>query len=217
LILISFLNLRWTRWLIPALPYLAIIIAAAIIQSGSEIQRLAHSKRWAALWISMAIAIPALLLFRTDLVRGQEMSGLDTRTMARQWILENIPPGKRLLEEVYSPQLPRDQYQHFLVRSQGVAPLDLAVYPQDTFRPNFEWTDAAGKIGNIQEICTFGIDYVILSSMYNRYLAEKERYPEIVSNYQKIFQLGPVIYQLAPSQGVNQGPLIRVLKVENCP
>jgi 4-amino-4-deoxy-L-arabinose transferase-like glycosyltransferase len=216
-ILISSLQLRWARWLIPALPFMAILIASGIIRSGDEIRRLSRSRGWAALWLGLAIAITVILMLRADLIQGRKMSGEDTRTLARQWILENIPPGKQLLAEVYAPQLPRDRYEHFVIRDKGVMPLADLAYPHLIYRANFEITQDAGKIENIQDICSAGIDYVILSDFYERYLAEKERYPEFVRAYQEIFQLGPTVYEISPTPGINRGPRLRVIKVENCP
>jgi hypothetical protein len=96
-------------------------------------------------------------------------------------------------------------------------PLAALSYPHLTYRANFEITQDAGKIENIQDICSARIDYVILSDFCERYLAEKEQYPEFVRAYQEIFQLGPTVYEISPTPGINRGNRIRVIKVENCP
>jgi 4-amino-4-deoxy-L-arabinose transferase-like glycosyltransferase len=220
-ILLSYLNLRWTRWLLPALPFLAIVVAVGVFGSAKTVERLARRQGWRgaqqAAWLALAISVPLLLLARADLAQGRELSGEDTRTTARGWILAHVPAGSRVLSEVYTPQLPREAYHYYRIQNGAVVPLELAAYPHADYRANFEWTDAAGKIENTRQICELGIDYVILSNTSERYLAEQERYPEIVATYQDIFALGRVVYEISPKPGLNPGPRLRVVRVENCP
>jgi hypothetical protein len=50
--------------------------------------------------------------------------------------------------------------------------------------------------------------------MYDRYLAERERYPDIVATYEKLMASGSLIHEVNRIPKVNTGPRIRIYKFD---
>lgn len=213
LLFISMLSLRWVRWVVPAIPFLCILSAAAVDQVGRALaKRVSMQAGLATALILLTLTLVPLGL--ADVRRMTELAGIDTRTMARQWILDNIPPGSGLLMELYAPQLPKERYTFYYVDGNGeLVQLDPARHKDATYRPIFGWSTALGTLETVDEIRRQGIEYIVMTNWYDRYLAEKQAYPTEVGKYECIMGLGTLIYQVEPADWVNEGPKIRIYQL----
>lgn len=138
------------------------------------------------------------------------MSGTDTRTLAREWMMKHVPAGSRVLLETYTPEFSVERYKMFLVDGEG----RLAAVKVNTtvsgalFQPD-------GTVGSLRDhdaIHQERIEYMVISDWYERFRAERERYPEIVATYEELMGMGTLVYEARRTPGVNGGPTIRVYR-----
>lgn len=210
-VFIAALNLRWARWIIPIVPFLCILSAHAWYWTMTKMGELWHPRigRWVSFILLLGIVIP---LLKVDIRQGREMSGTDTRTLAREWILDNIPPGSRLLIEEWASQLPKERYKFFIVKGGELTHVDASEIDLAAFRPK-------GKIGLLKDIKALHrekIEYMVLSNWYNRYLAEKEKYTdyaESVATYEALMKTGRKLYEVKRVPGKNRGSTIRIYRL----
>jgi hypothetical protein len=209
LIFVASLHLRWHRWIIPVIPFLCLLAAQALYRTAVWI-----GARWS---LRLGVVIGGLLLactvvplFISDLVQGREMSGADTRTLAREWMMNHVPAGSRVLLETYTPEFSVDRYKMFLVDEGG----RLAAVQVNTtvsgavFRPDGQ----VGRLKNPDAIHQERIEHMVISSWYERFRAERERYPDIVATYETLMRMGTLVYEVQRTPGVNGGPTIRVYR-----
>jgi hypothetical protein len=89
------------RWLIPVFPLIALLAAYAVHEATDAVGR-----RWPALRLS-AVALGVVLLCGQGLVYslhiGQVLSREDTRNLAREWLVEHLPPRTKIVVEPVVP------------------------------------------------------------------------------------------------------------------
>ncbi|MDJ0660173.1 MAG: glycosyltransferase family 39 protein [Crocosphaera sp.] len=211
LLFISLLNLRWERWIIPMIPFLCILIAYTIYQVSKSMELNFNYPLGLILIFAMLASISTPLLHQ-DIRQGYRMSGVDTRTFTREWMLNNLPQNSSILVEDYTPQLPKTSFQFFRVdRNQTglIKKVNTERLSHATFYPS-------GKIGNlknVEEIQKNKIEYIVLGNYYDRYLLKREKYPKMVNRYEKIIESGELIYKTQKDNKVRTGPIIRIYKV----
>ena len=89
-------SLRWDRWLVPFLPFLAIAAARALCGLGElAVGKFGRNARWAMPVALVVVMVPMLLVTRARAIERQH----DTRQMASGWILAHAPPGSSVLVE----------------------------------------------------------------------------------------------------------------------
>ena len=118
------------------------------------------------------------------------MATPDSRALARTWILDHVKPGSRLLLEAYSPQLPKDLYRIFEEKGGEIKEIHPDQQPFANYRPD----GIIGRLKRPDSISQMGIDFVLLSNYYDRYLREEKTYPEIVACYRRIMGLGTLAF-----------------------
>ncbi|MCW6035788.1 glycosyltransferase family 39 protein [Spirulina subsalsa FACHB-351] len=210
-VFIASLGLRWDRWIIPVFPFLALLIGYAIYRLYYWIKQRFSSR--ISQFISLALlGIILLPLANISFLESREMAGVDTRTLAGEWMLEHIPPKSAVLVELYTPQLPKDSFQFFEVNDQGeLQQKDVTDFEHYRFIPS--WSQI-GNLNDIEQITEQNIDYIVMSNMYDRFAREKEQYLEIVKTYEVIMQQKTLVYETERVRGVNDGPNIRIYRVE---
>ena len=103
LLLILFMGVQgryFGRWLMPALPELAILAALAAVKLGELVGRSERSR--AVLICGFAVLLVAQGLERSvhaDRVLARD----DTRNLTRQWMVDNIPAGSKVVVEPVVP------------------------------------------------------------------------------------------------------------------
>jgi hypothetical protein len=159
---------------------------------------------------------------------NRELRLPDTRTLAADWILTHIPPGRRLVVEAWTPQLPADRY-HYLVadrNGQLVDPgTDLANKSSGRVRP-FEETDNdhrfvpyghLGRLADPTAIQRAGADYMIITDrVYSNYVAEGPDCAPCLAaihTYDALIAASQPVFELGPAEGRRRGPLISVYEL----
>ena len=197
---ISSLGLKWTRWLIPLTPFVAMFAALGLVFLAETAGGMFGKPLFgAAFGVALCIAL-ALLLGGKFFVGTTPLP--DTRTIARQWAVDNIPAGSRIVQEFYTPQMPVSKYRLFRFRGRSLAPADTETY--QNFIP-------AGFAG---ESTLDGIepgDYVMLSSSAYTRFEGTEKW----ARYEFLLASGETIYQAGPKAGIARGPTIIIVKVSD--
>lgn len=207
---ISSLNLRWEHWVIPILPFSCLILAWAIYKISELAER--YFKK-AGTWIFLfSFCIILVSLSSASIAQVRESSGTDTRIQAEQWITSNIKSGSSLLIEPYTPNFPKYVFKLFQIdrEKQGIVfQIDPDAYTRHRKLRPLDF-GRIGEIGNIEDVKSKNIQYMVISHWYDLYLAEKEKYPKIVKNYQRLMSSAKMIYEVDSVPKVNRGPRIRV-------
>ncbi len=221
LLFIASLNLRWWRWIIPVIPFFCIFAAHAVSRIVSwTSQGLSLNPKVGKITACILLLVVSVPLLKSSILQGKEMAAKDTRTLAREWVLENIPNQSRLLVEIYTPYLPKDWYRFYLVQNRTqLFEVDPTRVAHSDFAPNFrQFFSQVGYLSNFDVIHGEKIEYMILSNWYDRYLRDSKRFPEkyarIVYNYKKLMEEGTKIYETKSTPGKNKGPIIRVYRFD---
>jgi len=187
---ISLSALHWARWTIQILPILALFAASTLAVISDQ---LASFLRLNPGWFSGLVVIgtfaaaapPAYDLILMDI----RQSSPSTRVLARQWIIEHIPPQSKIALEWYTTPLSGTDFQ-FTERPSLAYDLELSDYHNE------------------------GFEYLIVSSaMYNRFFNEPERYEHEVSFYKSLFERGELVKRFMP-RGTRGGPVIQIYHLQ---
>jgi 4-amino-4-deoxy-L-arabinose transferase-like glycosyltransferase len=201
LLLISIPSLHWDRWLIPALPVLALLAAAALHWGVDSLFALPRMRRSSvahrADTVFVFFAVLLLVAPLSQSVRHDiSLMGVNTRLEARRWLEENAATGSLVLQETYGAPL-----EGIALESQEVGDFYKfdAIVEQDP--------DAQARLRLAE--------YLVASSyIYGRYYAEPERYADAVAWYDRLFAEGDLLVEFAPNWQRN-GPVVRIYRANS--
>jgi hypothetical protein len=208
LLFISALSLRWERWMAAALPVFALLAASGLGHLADWGRRRAGFRLASLASLIILVAVVGPPAAESVAVAGAR-AGEDTRTLAGEWIQAHLPIGSRILLERYTPELPRGEYETYFVND-GV--LRRFPSPRDP-RVHVPPDGDTGRLSDARQLDEFGIEFVVLGNLYNRYLAERERYESIVQGYEAVIARGTLIYEITPNPGQSNGPEIRIYRL----
>jgi hypothetical protein len=200
---IAGLNLRFARYVLPVLPFVAIFAAggaAYLIELT-----LTNWSRFAqgALVLAMATLASAPLAYAAW-QWDRKATATDTRTVARGWILKNIEPGTSLFVEWMGPQLPRGVYRLFKMAKRGLVEVE----------SKFSNVKPSGLVANMKLGDLKRVQYVVLGPFEARFERKAEQYPVAVLQYDRLRSFSKVIYEAQAGRQAVHGPPIRVLKID---
>ena len=117
LLFISSLNLVWDRWAIPLLPFVALFTAMGF---NLFLTKLTSSVKSPIKVIINTAVVVLWMMFPLSITLSQMRAiiGGDSRTLAYQWVSDNIPQGLAS-EERYTAQIKNGKYKIFTVGSDG--------------------------------------------------------------------------------------------------
>jgi 4-amino-4-deoxy-L-arabinose transferase-like glycosyltransferase len=207
-------NLVWERWVLPLMPLLAIAAAAGLAAlCALAARRLPpHLATGAA-----ALAIAATLLPPALRAQGDARARLnDTRQMASQWARANVPPGSSVLVEHFAFDL-EDAPWDFLFPLGDAGCINARALLHG--KVQFQTVDAnRGSRSNIDYGTiapamrrTCRTDYALITQ-YDRYAAERARFPAEYAAYRDLLAKGRLVATFAPSPGEAGGPIVRVVR-----
>jgi hypothetical protein len=184
---ISGQRLVFARYLLPMVPPLCVLTAAAVVSGVSllrryEIPRAPRTALIAALTIA-ALLPPALMSARWD----RDIGRPGTLDLAYAWIRQNVPRESSLVIESRALVLRPQDY-----KTRNISQLREMDY--DGWRSS-------------------GIDYLIASSQsYGPYFDAPQRFPREYADYMRIFEQSREVARFTPSSGLS-GPELRIFKV----
>ena len=181
--------LHWARWLIEILPLVSLLAAHALDAIilpwlGKLSDRPAAQGGLAAAALLVTLAGPAYQVVLLDVGQTEP----STRVQAREWLLRNLPAGSHIAQEWYTAPLSDTRFviANYLTLASGQT--------LDDYRRN-------------------GDRYLVASSfIYDRYLAESQRYRQETAFYRDLFARGRLLQQFEPSI-TRSGPTIRVYEL----
>lgn len=189
MVLLASQPLLWERWALPMLPFLAIGIAFATVAMADFARR--QGSRWAIVTgVAVAIVTTVPMAIRARAEATERLN--DTRQRASQLVMKRAKPGESVLIEHFGfDLLPTD------LRLLWPVPLHGCLDPRPILsgRVSLQQTEylRAGNsnvdIGSVamEKLATCRADYLILTH-YDRYLQERQRFPEQVRNYEALIQ-----------------------------
>jgi hypothetical protein len=127
----------------------------------------------------------------------------DTRTLAGQWVQQNIPINSKIGQDHYTGELPSNRYR--IIK---------------------QYSLSQGK--SFDEYKKLNFSYLIVSStMYDRFFAEPDKYSQNISFYNDLFREGKLIKEFKPDPKlwphpherfakyhIHVSPTIRIFKLD---
>jgi hypothetical protein len=172
LLFISSFSTHNDRTLMPVMPVM-LLAATLLVADGIEALQLRMPTSQRALASAVAAVLVLLCLsmpLSSTLQTTRRIMQVDSRTTARLWIEEHLPPASRVALEAYAPFVPPDRY--------AVQPVELIIdYP-------LEWYQAQQ------------VEYLIFSEgRFGRYYLDTGRYGRQVAAYDRFFNSLPLVKQ----------------------
>jgi hypothetical protein len=123
----------FARYVLPLVPFLALFAADAVVALASWLRSRMHLGRQCIIVVLAVVIVAQPLAWSVR--HGVLLTRTDSRTLAKEWIEANIPPGARFALDwpVYSPPLSRDLYAVKELGLLGLAQHDLEWYRENEF------------------------------------------------------------------------------------
>jgi len=208
LVVVSASPLHWDRYVIPLVPIIGILVAAAAMAigdgsaralgvwrarfgrgrppTGSDTDLTGRHRRQA---VSLASAILVVLLvpsFLAVVTADRQRATPSTRVLATDWIVGNLPPGSRIAEEMYTAYLDGTTYDVLQMFSLTDRSLDR--YRADGYR------------------------YLVRSSSIAGRFSDATRYPTEYAFQQTLMATGRLLASFEPGQD-RAGPQILIYDI----
>ncbi len=207
--LISSRALIWVRWVVPILPLLAILAALALFALLNQIT----SKR-----IRFASSAVAMVLLSGSLANSARLKSIerthDTRDLAADWIINNVPRGKSIVIEHIAYRLYSGGWDlRYPMGSagclDGVAVLKGRVQLKDVEKK--QGGRPAINIGSIapEKIASCRADFAMFTE-YDQYLGEKELWAPELKIYSSLMESTKPCATFRPVAGQYGGPIVRI-------
>lgn len=187
LLTISVPRLYWQRWIIPIIP-IALLFAAKAVWTMVDFiaQHRPMSMRWEKPMAVALIIVLSVVPLHQSLRHVYRSNLPDTRTLATQWILENIPPGSRIARERFTPFIPGDAY-------------------------SIKFVIHLHQLGDYESLSN-EYNYVVVSDRnYESYFELAELHPEKVEFYSDLFE-SHLVAEFKPGRRI-VGPVIRIYRM----
>ncbi len=177
-IFISQFSLHWYRWLIQILPIAALFAAYGICRITGILSDVISSRGTNRNLYKILLGAGILLLLfmpiKTVAALNLKAAHYSTRILAREWVLKNLDTNSRVAVEEYSAVLENTDFDIFKSWS-----LAQANHTLDDYRHDY--------------------DYIIVSSsIYDRFFAEPERYPDEIVFYRELFDKEKLVQKFEP-------------------
>ena len=179
------INTRQPRYVIPLLPFIAIFAGRGLYFGLKTILG-----RWK--YFAPALGLIAILIALHPALRAGESSRIllrrDTRTICKEWVEGNIPPGSRIAYEAFCPQFDQQPKNNYQLVDMG--------WKRIVYHPIKYYLD--------QEI-----NYIILHSRSRWWtIRNSRRWPEAAERYQELEANGRLIKIFRADD--NPGPELRI-------
>jgi hypothetical protein len=202
---------RWRvyadRYLLPSLPLMAVLASLAWDAIVGRIRIRPVRFLVATVLLALVVVPPAVV----SLKQASELTLPDTRTLALQWVEQNIPPSSAILLELGGPQPADKNAPHHREPAYGIVVLP----------PRF--SDASQGLDPSTALELIEPEYVITSSNYRARYEDsytRSRFPEIADAWGRYYATldsqWDVVYEIAPTSGAagsrRVGPEIRIYR-----
>jgi Dolichyl-phosphate-mannose-protein mannosyltransferase len=200
------------RWLIPVFPFMCILASYAVLDLADRAARLRPVLR------PTLIAAGAVLLcaqgFVYSLHIGQVLSNADTRNMARDWLIEHVPPRTKIVVEPVVPDAwAQDIGNPSRLTSNGNRWVKFAtsrsrINPEDPDGPLLPEPGAVVHIEDYERVLVpelvdeyekGGFCWVVVgSTQRGRAEAEPDEVPQAIAYYKELESRSRLAYEASP-------------------
>lgn len=183
---VSHQHIVFGRYLLPILPFLALLAAAAVTWIVSRVPRSRVSRGWRKA-IAASLMLLAVVPVSIEAIRfDAALSRTWTTEIAYRWLLANVPAGSSITIETRGLLLPPSY------RSSNVVQL---------------------RLQSTGQYAANGVNYLVASSqVYGPFTADPRSYPDEYGDYVRLFRETQEVARFIPSNE-HPGPEVRVLKV----
>ncbi len=192
------------RYLLVIVPLLLLLAVRMVVELALLWPRARRFALPAAAVLLAAAFVPALT---SSLAFDRDLSGADTREIAREWIQRNIPEGALIAVENYGPPLVReDQLPHY--RQRGLDPVAYRLV-----RLKLPVPGTPERTHDLARLREQGVQYVVTSSsVRDRVLAAAADYPELAGFYRRLDEEAELVEVFRPGPG-ERGPALRLYRL----
>jgi hypothetical protein len=184
----------FARWLLPIYPLLCLLAAWAAVEAAARVRR---GRVWPVVAAGALLCVQGLVFsVHNDVVLARD----DTRALAREWMVENIPEGGRVVIEPIAP----DQWAMDTGRPSAATGTGnrWIKWPTSRFRgravklEDFERTLRPSLLDRYQRA---GYCYVVTgSTQYGRALTEPKEVPQAMAYYDELRRRADVVHRVSP-------------------
>jgi 4-amino-4-deoxy-L-arabinose transferase-like glycosyltransferase len=180
-------SLVYARYLLPVMPFVCLLAAAAVVSGVSLLRRFSIPRK---LRTALIVALTVALLLPATVASisfNQRIARQGTLAQAYQWIGANVSPGSMVVIESSALVLRYSPY-----RSRNVPQL---------------------RLGTYAHYVETGADYLVASSQcYGPYMTSPHLFPDEYAEYMRIFEQSETVATF-PATADHPGPELRILKV----
>lgn len=209
-------NLIWERWALPFLPTLAACAGLAVVRLAKTIRT-----RWPAVpampLVAGTVAVLLVPLVLRSLAQSRERIR-DTRQLASTWARAHVPAGSSVLIEHFAFDLAAQPWTiRFPMGDGGCVDAKAMLHGKIAYSTidAARGTRANVDIGTMppERLPSCLSDYAIFAE-YDRYRAERFRFPQEAASYEAIIRQGRIVASFHPQAGRIGGPVVRIVKRE---
>jgi len=186
-IAICFGSLRFERWVIPLMPFMAMYAALFLYVSIEKIGSKYLPSRSKSILFAIASIIVILPSTYNILRYDYMLTHKDTRVMSKEWVEKNIPKGSRIGQDAYTGEISDTLFD--ITKKYSLGDESFEYYVQNKYQ------------------------YLMVSdTQYKRFLEDARRFPENAEFYKTLFSRGELIKQINPRQDLWPKPEDRFSK-----
>lgn len=212
LVIVFQADLRWERWMVPALPLLALsagLAASALVQTVRERlgARLANGALAALTLVPAALVIPSITEAHARMN--------DTRQQATHWVEANAPSKSTIMIEHFAfDMIHRAATTSFplgevgCVNAQAMLDGRIDYSLVDGNRKGRSKFDYGTMSPAVRATCVS--DFYLVTEM-ERYRAERDKFPKESAAYEALLNDNAIVATFRPEAGVSVGPVVHVL------
>jgi 4-amino-4-deoxy-L-arabinose transferase-like glycosyltransferase len=193
------------RYLLPIVPLLLLLAVRLCVELALRWPR---ARRFAVPAVVVVLAVAFVAPLAASVAFDRELSGRDTREIAREWIQHHVAAGSLIAVENYGPPLVReDELGHY--RAGGLDPVAYRILRLQLPAPGTP--DRTRDIGVLRRQ---GVQYVVVSSrVYDRVRAAPEEYPTAVAFYDQLGEKAQLVKEFRPGAG-ERGPVLKLYRLD---
>lgn len=188
-------RLRWSHWMMPVLPFEAILFGVGFYSSYNYLirRKVFQGLRLKIFFLfAIVIILASFPAVTSEIKQAIKLSRLDTRTIAKDWIEKNLPSGSKIAYEYYAP--------HLHVNPKGSLTL-----------MNFGWERIVCE--PLSFYINQSVDYIIITSAFKeRCYNEPEKYSKEISRYEALKTEAELIKVFDIKE--NPGPVIEIYRLK---
>jgi hypothetical protein len=196
------------RYLLVIVPLLILLAVRLVVELAGMWPR---ARRFALPAAAVVLAVALVAPLSSSIAFDRELSGPDTREVAREWIQRNVPAGSLIAVENYGPPLVReDQLPHY--HDRGLDPVAYRLV-----RLKLPVPGTPERTHDLARLREQGVEYVVTSSrVRERVLAAAADYPELAAFYRRLDAEAELVKEFLPGPD-EHGPVLRLYRLTAAP